>query len=569
MRKSISKLIMLLVFILCLVFLQTATVSAEDLPAVYQNFISDARWCAGADWSPSQMPKLANFQAWACCAYCADFTKYCYGIDNPRGGIAFYDTNEIAAGDVLTVGNQADGTGHWFACLKRNGNSLYVAEGNISGKVRIGWNYTISSSSYFAEDSRSFTAGYHFGQALYTVSYDANGGTGAPESQTKVEDVALKLSEVTPVREGFLFIGWAKSATATSPNYQPGDTFTENKDMILYAVWAPSKGKCWDNQYWWDLDNGVLTIQATGDPNVSSCDWKAGIVKKVVIKDGVLSIPDHAFNAHTGITEITIPASVTDIGVGAFFRCTGISEIHIPEGVQTIFNETFYGCSNLKTLYFPISLTKVIGFATTESGLTDVYYAGTEDDWKKIEIIADGNDELLKATIHYQGEEEPEKPEATITLSKTKLTIKGVNTKTVTATLSDSDDSISSVNSSNTNVANATFSGDEIQIASSKKKGKATVTVTTAKGATAKLTVTVKAGWALNAKKITLKPKKTFKIKVLAIPSTIKATNFISDKPAIAAVDSKGKVKALKKGKAAITVTLNNGKTLKLKVTVK
>lgn len=335
------------------------------------------------------------------------------------------------------------------------------------------------------------------------------------------------------------------------------------------TVIPDQSGKCWEDECWWELDNGVLTIRATGDPNASSCGWDAGSVKKVVIEDGVTRIPNHAFSRHTGLTEIIIPASVTDIGTSVFSFCTGISEIHIPEGVKTIYNMTFYGCKNLKTLYLPHSLIMVTEFATRESGLTDVYYAGTKDDWKKIDIETNGNDELLKAAIHYQDEEEQEKQEATITLSNSKLTIKGVRSKTVTATLSDSDDAIASVHSDNTNIANATFSGNIIQIASSKKKGKATVTVTTAKGATAKATVTVKAGWALNAKKITLKQKKTFKIKVLAIPSTIKATNFTSDKPAVATVNSQGKVKALKKGKAAITVTLNNGKTLKLKVTVK
>lgn len=160
-------------------------------------------------------------------------------------------------------------------------------------------------------------------------------------------------------------------------------------------------------------------------------------------------------------------------------------------------------------------------------------------------------------------------PDPTISLSTTEITLKGVKTQTVTATLGNPEDSIASVVSGKGKVAKASFEGNEIQIASSKEAGKTTVTVTTAKGATAQISVTVKENAELNEKKVTLKKGKTFKIKVLAIPSKVKATEFKSDKPAVATVDKKGVVKAVGKGKATITVTLSNKKTLKLKVTVK
>ena len=164
---------------------------------------------------------------------------------------------------------------------------------------------------------------------------------------------------------------------------------------------------------------------------------------------------------------------------------------------------------------------------------------------------------------------EKEPVPATIRLSKANLTIGNTNTKTVTATLSNLDDYIVSVKSSETNVAKAKISGTDILITPTKKAGNTTITVTTAMGAKAKVKVTVKASAALNEKKVTLKKGKTFRIQVLAIPATVKATAFKSSKPDVATVDAKGKVKAVKKGEATITVTLNNNKTLKLKVTVK
>lgn len=71
----------------------------------------------------------------------------------------------------------------------------------------------------------------------YTVSYNANGGSGAPASQTKTHGTALTLSSVKPTRSGHTFLGWSTSSTATSASYQPSGSFTSNADTTLYAVW--------------------------------------------------------------------------------------------------------------------------------------------------------------------------------------------------------------------------------------------------------------------------------------------------------------------------------------------
>ena len=70
----------------------------------------------------------------------------------------------------------------------------------------------------------------------FTVKYDANGGSGAPSSQTKLYDQTLKLSTTKPTRTGYTFQGWAKSSSG-SVTYAPGDDYTSNSGIILYAVW--------------------------------------------------------------------------------------------------------------------------------------------------------------------------------------------------------------------------------------------------------------------------------------------------------------------------------------------
>lgn len=70
----------------------------------------------------------------------------------------------------------------------------------------------------------------------YTISYNANGGTGAPSSQTKDPNTNLTLSSTQPTRTGYTFKGWSTSSTATTPTYSAGGTFSTDADTILYAV---------------------------------------------------------------------------------------------------------------------------------------------------------------------------------------------------------------------------------------------------------------------------------------------------------------------------------------------
>lgn len=70
----------------------------------------------------------------------------------------------------------------------------------------------------------------------HTVSYNANGGSGAPSSQTKWYGTVLTLSSTRPTRTGYTFQGWATSASGAVA-YQPGGQYGADSDVTLYAVW--------------------------------------------------------------------------------------------------------------------------------------------------------------------------------------------------------------------------------------------------------------------------------------------------------------------------------------------
>lgn len=70
----------------------------------------------------------------------------------------------------------------------------------------------------------------------HTVSFNANGGSGAPGSQTKWYGTVLTLSSTRPTRTGYTFQGWATSASGAVA-YQPGGQYGADSDVTLYAVW--------------------------------------------------------------------------------------------------------------------------------------------------------------------------------------------------------------------------------------------------------------------------------------------------------------------------------------------
>lgn len=78
------------------------------------------------------------------------------------------------------------------------------------------------------------------------LSYNANGGTGAPSAQsatvttTGTPSYTFTVSNTVPTRTNYTFLGWSTSASATSATYVGGQTITISANTTLYAVWRPN-----------------------------------------------------------------------------------------------------------------------------------------------------------------------------------------------------------------------------------------------------------------------------------------------------------------------------------------
>ena len=154
----------------------------------------------------------------------------------------------------------------WVTC---NGQERLVANGiainfqNNQGQYELGYSdyrldrrqgdYAVSysarlrSDSSYISGSRSSGSGSHTVGSLakHTVSYNANGGSGAPSNQTKWYGSILTLSGTRPTRTGYTFQGWATSAGG-GVSYQPGQGYGVDANITLYAVW---KANTWTVTY--------------------------------------------------------------------------------------------------------------------------------------------------------------------------------------------------------------------------------------------------------------------------------------------------------------------------------
>lgn len=71
----------------------------------------------------------------------------------------------------------------------------------------------------------------------YTVTFNANGGSGGPSTQTKRPGVNLTLTTSKPSRSGYEFMGWSATKNSTTINYKSGAIYSKDQSITLYAVW--------------------------------------------------------------------------------------------------------------------------------------------------------------------------------------------------------------------------------------------------------------------------------------------------------------------------------------------
>lgn len=131
---------------------------------------------------------------------------------------------------------------------RSSGSGSFTGTYSISGNGAATKAITVTFRNFNTDNGDSATKSVSFNVSVpawtsYKVTYNANGGSGAPGQQTKWKDQTLTLSSTKPTRNGYSFLGWSTSSTATSATYSAGGSYTANSAATLYAVWKANTYK--------------------------------------------------------------------------------------------------------------------------------------------------------------------------------------------------------------------------------------------------------------------------------------------------------------------------------------
>lgn len=147
----------------------------------------------------------------------------------------------------------------------------------------------------------------------YTVSYNANNGSGAPSAQTKWYGEALTLSTTKPTRQYYKFDGWATSASGaavycTGTNNTSNTSYTSNAAVTLYAHWTRVHQPPTISSF------TVIRCDANGDPDDEGTYCKANVtwsVDTVVYSSNVGSTLSIAVSGINGTKSVNLSGTGT------------------------------------------------------------------------------------------------------------------------------------------------------------------------------------------------------------------------------------------------------------------
>ena len=88
--------------------------------------------------------------------------------------------------------------------------------------------------------------------------------------------------------------------------------------------------------------------------------WGCWGLTSLNLSDGIItSIGSYAFHGCRGLTSLNLPAGITSIGSYAFYGCSGLTSLTLPVGIAYIGYSAFYDCSGLTSLNLPAGITSI------------------------------------------------------------------------------------------------------------------------------------------------------------------------------------------------------------------
>ena len=230
---------------------------------------------------------------------------------------------------------------------------------------------------------------------VYTISYDANSGNGAPSEQMKYHGIGLTLSSDVPTRAHYTFAGWATSADGDA-EYQPGDAYALNADQTLYAKWtdAPqatvaavptATGPLFYTGEAQTLINAGTASGGEMQYKLGDGEWSASLPTATAVGDYTVYYKVVGDNGHTdsGVASVAVVIYTLDLS-------TLTADYEVADG-DRLFGETTYNVTVPSGATVRINGIRLTGgaadpvtpeFAEGGEAVTTKFEKGEGDTWK-------------------------------------------------------------------------------------------------------------------------------------------------------------------------------------------
>lgn len=109
--------------------------------------------------------------------------------------------------------------------------------------------------------------------------------------------------------------------------------------------------------------SALTTVQfGSGLTSIPEALFESTGLKTVTLPESVTSIGMWAFADCAKLEQVSFPASLTSIDGCAFENCTALTAVTLPKRLTELGNDVFENCSALKSVWIPKSLTNINGF---------------------------------------------------------------------------------------------------------------------------------------------------------------------------------------------------------------
>jgi uncharacterized repeat protein (TIGR02543 family) len=203
--------------------------------------------------------------------------------------------------------------------------------------------------------SDSAVTSYSFNVAITCgaiIEFDANLGSGTMAAQTSNSDITLSANRFS--RADYTFNGWNTQADGQGIVISSSDPypFSTSVDRKLFAQWTLTP---FDNA----SGNGNVTCSTSGYATITNfiVTGNSNCVGDLSFPSGVTQLGNYSFQ-NSGITSVTIPNTVTDIGMAVFRGATGLTNVTFEAGsILTYIGSAAFERTAIASIDLPTSLT--------------------------------------------------------------------------------------------------------------------------------------------------------------------------------------------------------------------